>query len=217
MIDRLALQGFDISEYSAAVIGVGGLGCNVATHLACAGIGKLILCDFDTVSESNLNRQFLYTCADIGGEKVTLAARRLAALAPETEISPVSRKIEAPENLAFADEADIVFLAVDNNPARKTVQEYCRLKNKPLVNGGVNGFFGTAYLWLPGKTPDLAAAGLLAAENPHISAVSSTVGVIGALEAQFGIKYLLGETDVAGTLHVLDGEEIRKLPLRRHE
>ena len=59
MIDRIALQGFDIRKYTAAVIGCGGLGCNIATHLACAGIGKLILCDFDTVSESNLNRQFL--------------------------------------------------------------------------------------------------------------------------------------------------------------
>ena len=214
MIDRIALQGFDLKEYCAAVIGAGGLGCNIATHLACAGIGKLVLCDFDTVSESNLNRQFLYTHADIGQKKVTLAVKRLSALAPEAEILPVSQKIETPEDLAFADETDIVFLAVDNNAARRTVQEYCREKKKPLVNGGVNGFYGTAYLWLPGKTPDLKTAGLLDTENPRISAVSSTVGIIGALEVQLGIKYLLGETDVAGTLHVLDGEEIQKLPLR---
>ena len=214
MIDRIALQGFDIKKYTAAVIGCGGLGCNIATHLACAGIGKLILCDFDTVSESNLNRQFLYTHADIGSEKVTLAAKRLSALAPETEIRPVSQKIGTPEDLAFANDADIVFLAVDNNAARHTVQEYCREKKKPLVNGGVNGFYGTAYLWLPGKTPDLKAAGLLDVENPRISAVSSTVGVIGALEVQLGVKLLLGEADAAGALHVLDGEEIHKLRLR---
>jgi molybdopterin/thiamine biosynthesis adenylyltransferase len=214
MIDRIALQGFDIQKYTAAVIGAGGLGCNIATHLACAGIGKLVLCDFDTVSESNLNRQFLYTHTDIGNEKVTLAAKRLSALAPETQILPVLRKIGTPEDLAFADGADIVFLAVDNNAARRTVQEYCRSKNKPLVNGGVNGFYGTAYLWLPGKTPDLKTAGLLDTENPRVSAISSTVGIIGALEVQLGIKYLLGDAGAAGTLHVLDGEEIHKLRLR---
>jgi adenylyltransferase/sulfurtransferase len=216
MIDRMALQGFDIKKHTAAVIGTGGLGCNIATHLACAGIGKLVLCDFDTVSESNLNRQFLYTHADIGKEKVTLASIRLSALAPETELLPVSQKIGTPEDLAFADNADIVFLAVDNNAARHAVQEYCRIKKKPLVNGGVNGFYGTAYLWLPGKTPDLKTAGLLDTENPRISAVSSTVGIIGALEVQLGIKYLLGDAGAAGTLHVLDGEEIKKLPLRRN-
>ncbi|MBQ6553643.1 MAG: ThiF family adenylyltransferase [Firmicutes bacterium] len=82
MTDRLALQGFEIADKTAAVLGCGGLGCNVATHLACAGIGRLMLCDFDAVSGSNLNRQFLYTAADIGKPKAPLAAARLKATSP---------------------------------------------------------------------------------------------------------------------------------------
>ena len=213
MIDRQALQGFDISDKTAAVIGCGGLGCNIATHLVCAGIGRLILCDRDTVSESNLNRQFLYTAADLGKEKVFLAEQRLNATAPGTEITAVSVRIETPEDLSFVTDADIVFTALDNNAARKAVQIFCTDSDIPLVNGGVNGFFGTAYLYLPGRTPDLSAAGMLTAENKKTLSVSSTVGVIGALEAHLGIRYLTGHTENAGKLYVFDDGMISVLKI----
>ena len=213
MPDRLALQGFDVADKTAAVLGCGGLGCNVATHLACAGIGRLLLCDYDTVSESNLNRQFLYTAADIGKPKAPLAAKRLAATAPGTAFEVYEKRIGTPEDLAFAERADIVFLAVDNNPARAAAQAFCKARGLPLVNGGVNGFFGTAYLYVPGRTPDLTAAGQLAAENGITRSVSSTVGVIGALEAHLGIRYLLGDAAPAGRLYVFDDGTVTALPL----
>lgn len=215
MIDRVSLQGFDLSDKTAAVIGCGGLGCHVATHLACAGIGKLLLCDFDTVSETNLNRQFLYTAADIGKEKVFLAKERLKATAPSTEIAAFCKKTEAAADLSFAAEADILFAAVDNNAARTIMEAFCDVHGVPLVNGGVNGFFGVAYLYLPGKTPGLAAAGLLAAENKQTLSVSSTVGLIGALEAHLGIRCLLGDESEAGKLHVFDGGAVSVLPLKQ--
>ncbi len=52
------IQGFDISDKSAVIIGCGGLGTNVSVNLAGAGIGRLLLIDFDTVEERNLNRQY---------------------------------------------------------------------------------------------------------------------------------------------------------------
>lgn len=213
-IDRASVQGFSLSGKCAAVLGCGGLGCNIATHLSCAGIGKLILCDFDTVSASNLNRQFLYSVADLGKEKVSLAKAKLNGIAPETEIVTFQRKITAPQDLGFCSGADIVFLAVDNNAARAAAQTFCSQNGLPLVNGGVNGFYGTAYLYLPGKTPDLAAAGMLSAENGVTRSVSSTVGVIGALQVHLGIRYLLGDLTSAGKLHVFDGGEIHTLTIK---
>ena len=98
------------------------------------------------------------------------------------------------------------------------LQDFCRKKNLPLVNGGVNGFFGTAYLYLPGQTPDLTAAGMLAVENQKTRSVSSTVGVIGALEAHLGICHLIGSPEgSAGVLHVSDGGEIRRLTIKEHD
>ena len=58
MANPYKTKAVDVTQKSAAVIGCGGLGCNISVHLAGLGIGKLILADFDTVSESNLNRQF---------------------------------------------------------------------------------------------------------------------------------------------------------------
>ena len=78
----------------------------------------------------------------------------------------------------------------------------------------MNGFYGSAYLYLPGQTPDLAAAGMLSAENGRISAVSSTVGVIGALQAHLGIRFLLGDTAPAGKLHIFDNGEIHTLTIK---
>ncbi len=217
MINRLDLQGFDICGKKAAVIGCGGLGCHVATHLACAGIGTLLLCDGDTVTESNLNRQFLYTAADIGKHKVYLARERLQTLAPQTVIKAFCMRIVSPDDLAFTEGADILFAAVDNNAARAVAQAFCKAKGIPLVNGGVNGFFGSAYLFVPGKTPDLSAAGMLDAENPKTRSVTTTVGVIGALQAHLGIRYFTGDEQAAGALYIFDCGTVTRLPLRRSD
>ena len=85
-------QGFDISKKSAALIGCGGLGCNMAVHLAGAGLDTLYICDFDTVSETNLNRQFLYTADDIGRKKTDVMKERLSAYAPDCKIITADKK-----------------------------------------------------------------------------------------------------------------------------
>ena len=88
-------QGFSLKKFTAAVIGVGGLGCNIATHLAGAGIGRLLLFDFDKISETNLNRQFLYTKDSIGEDKVFEAKKRLEEY---SEIILKSPRIISPKN-----------------------------------------------------------------------------------------------------------------------
>lgn len=214
MTDRKTLQGFDVGDKCAAVVGCGGLGCHIATHLVCAGVGKLIVIDADEVSESNLNRQFLFTVNDIGRKKVFLAAGRLQAICPECEIVPVDKRVSTPADLEIAGGADILFSAVDNNAARSVLERFCRERGIPLVNGGVNGFFGSAYLYVPGRTPDLSAAGMLERENGRTVSVSSTVGLIGALEAQLGLCYLTGSpATTPGALYVLDGGEIRTMKI----
>ena len=212
-MNKSETQGFDISGKSAAVIGCGGLGCNIAVHLAGAGIGKLLLIDYDTVSESNLNRQFLYSTEDAGKFKAELAAAKLKKYSPNTDITFVNRKINTTEDLNEIKNLDIVFLAVDNNEARKLLQKICAENKIPLVNGGINGFLGTAYLYVPEKSPCLDCAGLTEKESGGVS-VSSTAGIIGALEAEIGIKHLLGNDEAAGILHIYDNGEINKLKIK---
>ena len=75
-----------ISNSTALLIGVGGIGCAAASYLASSGVGRLILCDFDTVDTTNLGRQFLYGPDDVGKLKAKTAAERLRAINPDIHI-----------------------------------------------------------------------------------------------------------------------------------
>ena len=74
---------------SILIVGLGGLGCPVATYLTAAGVGSIDLCDPDTVDLSNLQRQVLYTTDDCGNLKVNCAKTRLEALNSAVEINVI--------------------------------------------------------------------------------------------------------------------------------
>src|SRR5579863_5926408 len=68
------------------LIGVGGLGSPAALYLAAAGVGTLGLTDYDTVDESNLQRQVLFDTASVGRRKTSVARARLEQLNPGTRV-----------------------------------------------------------------------------------------------------------------------------------
>ena len=202
-------QGFSLKDKSTLILGCGGLGCNIAIHLAGAGIGKMMLCDFDKVSESNLNRQFLYTKEDIGKSKVDCARKRLELFSPECEISAWEGEIRKASELDFAKDCDIIFSAVDNDKARLILIELAEKYNIPLVLGGIDGFYGMAYLYLPNKSslPPITENGSKASFS-----VSTTAGIIGSAQAALGIRYLLTKDEsIAGRLLVYDEAEWQTL------
>lgn len=103
-----------LREAKVAVLGVGGLGGWSAWALACVGIGEMWLIDGDRVEASNLNRQILYTEADIGLLKVEAAAARLRAFNPAMRVSATARRLESEVEIAdFIAGADIVVDAAD--------------------------------------------------------------------------------------------------------
>ena len=101
------------SSATVAVCGLGGLGSNIAIALARAGIGKLMLIDFDRVDITNLHRQ-QYKANQIGCCKAHALAENLLEIAPYTEIQAVTEKLTE-ENLAcFLEAADVVCEAFDD-------------------------------------------------------------------------------------------------------
>ncbi len=105
------------SSATVAVCGLGGLGSNIAIALARAGIGKLLLIDFDRVDMTNLHRQ-QYKANQIGCYKADALAENLSEIAPYTEITAVRAKITE-ENLAdLLKEADVVCEAFDKAEAK---------------------------------------------------------------------------------------------------
>jgi len=75
------------------IIGLGGLGSPVAIYLAAAGVGSLVLCDFDKVDSSNIHRQILHDSNSLGRNKVDSAFERLAEVNPDCQIRTINQPI----------------------------------------------------------------------------------------------------------------------------
>lgn len=207
-------QGFSLKNFICAVIGIGGLGCNIAVHLAGAGIKNLILCDFDKVSDTNLNRQFLYTEEDIGKEKVISAKEKLLKYAPDVTVTAYSIKIEndnIPEELK---KCDMIFLAADNKKAREVLSDFSKENNIPLMMGGIDGFYGKTYLYIPHVTPCPRCAGMLEGKKAETN-ISAAAGIIGSLQTAVGIQYLITkDTSLGGKLTVFDKDTFSELLIK---
>jgi bacteriocin biosynthesis cyclodehydratase domain-containing protein len=103
-----------LREAKVAVLGVGGLGGSAAMWLACCGVGEMWLIDGDRVEVSNLNRQVLYSEADVGLLKVEAAARRLRAFNSSMKVTAAARRLESQSDIAeFIAGADVVIDAAD--------------------------------------------------------------------------------------------------------
>ncbi len=127
---------------SILVIGAGGLGCPAMQYLAGAGIGRLIIVDFDRIDISNLNRQVLFTPDDIGDYKAEVAARKLKQFNPQVIIETVT----APLSTAIAAEhlphCDLVLDCTDRPDVRYLINDLCVQHNKPFIYAGIYRFEG---------------------------------------------------------------------------
>lgn len=213
MADKELTQGFSLKDKSCAVIGLGGLGTNVAVHLAGAGIGELYLYDFDTVNETNLNRQFMYTADNVGKYKTDALKKRLSEYAPECRITEENKKISDISDLQIVQNCDIVFSCVDNNKARIILEKFCRENNIPLVHGGIDGFYGVAYLYVPSCSLTPSEAGLCEGKKAKFN-ISSVAGIIGSYQASLGIQYLLtNDSFLGGRILIFDENKAETLNL----
>src|SRR5271157_4995257 len=129
------VEGYDQGIFSSkrvAVIGCGALGNYVALGLTGFGLKEIVLADFDTIDESNLNRQLVFTNADVGKVKSTALKERIdeRVLVDQTLVTDQPVQI-TPDNVSFILEdtdgkpVDVVFLCVDNVQTRLEINDYC--------------------------------------------------------------------------------------------
>lgn len=211
--EKIKAQGFDISEKTACVIGCGGLGTVISVHLAGAGIKKLYLCDFDKVESSNLNRQFLYCREDIGKTKCEAMKAALEKYSSFSSYVCINKKIKGEADLSFAKDCDIIFSAVDNHETVKILEDFSTRNNIPLVCGGIDGFYGMAYLYLPGETAPPSYAGFSGGEKAKFN-IGSTAGIIGSFQASLAIRYLITkDKSLGGRLLIFDEKQTETLKI----
>jgi sulfur carrier protein ThiS adenylyltransferase len=137
-----------LGKRCVAIAGCGGLGSNAAVALTRAGIGKLILVDFDKVEESNLNRQYFFR-SDLGKVKSEALAIHLKGINPDIELEVHNEKIETSTVETLFGSADILIEAFDKAESKKWLIETWATKypQKPVVCGsGVSGFGNSSAL-----------------------------------------------------------------------
>jgi len=206
------------------IIGLGGLGSPVAMYLAAAGIGHLVLNDFDTVDLNNLQRQIAHQTGDIGRSKVESARDKLAAINPDIQVSLLTKRLSPESLLQEVNSASLVVDASDNFETRFAVNQACVNTATPLVSGAAIRFEGQLMVYDPEVKDcpcyaclyeDLEDGDLSCAAN---GVLASLVGVIGSLQATEAIKLLTGIGEsLAGYLLVFDARAMdwRKLKLPR--
>ena len=199
----IARHGADLhkrfSSATVAVCGLGGLGSNIAVALARAGIGKLLLIDFDRVDLTNLHRQ-QYKTDQIGRYKTDALAENLSEIAPYTEIRAVTEKITEGNIANLFKDADIVCEALDN------------AESKAMLANGVLEHLPRCFL--------VAASGMAGMDTPNtirtrkimkrfylcgdeVSEVEASVGLVAprvmlcaAHQAHTVLRILAGEYEV---------------------
>ncbi|MCP4333473.1 MAG: HesA/MoeB/ThiF family protein, partial [Gammaproteobacteria bacterium] len=124
-----------ILDASVLIVGVGGLGSPAAMYLAAAGVGKLILSDYDIVETSNLQRQIIHSHASVGENKVDSGKQTLVALNPDCKVDVIGYQLEGDELRQVIDSVDIVLDCSDNYPTRFEVNRYCVETATRLVTG----------------------------------------------------------------------------------
>ncbi len=197
-----------------AVVGLGALGSAQAELLVRAGVGHLVLVDRDVVELSNLQRQHLYTGADVGIPKVHAAARHLKAIWPEVVLDLHAVDLN-PDTVDVLKGVQVILDGTDNWPTRWLLNDFAVREGVPLVYGAALQAEGLAMAVLPGEGPCLACVFPPPQEGDvdtcdRVGVLNTVTTVVASLQVQMVLHILLG-WPMAPRLHRVD---LRTLQVR---
>lgn len=205
-------------------VGAGGLGSPALMYLAAAGVGTLGIVEFDTVDESNLQRQIIHGQSDIGRSKAESARESVQEINPLIQVNLHQERLDSYNVMEIFAQYDLIVDGTDNFATRYLVNDACVLLNKPYVWGSIYRFEGQASVFWsehgpcyrcvypepppPGMVPSCAEGGVL-------GVLCASIGSIQVTEA---IKVLAGIGDpLVGTVMTYDALEMsyRRLRVRK--
>jgi adenylyltransferase/sulfurtransferase len=187
-----------IKRASALIVGVGGLGSPAAMYLAAAGIGRLGLVDFDTVDETNLQRQILYGESVVGERKLDAAWKRLRDLNRNLRIETFNDRLSSRNAMPLMEPYDIILDGTDNFAARYLVNDACVMLRKPNVYASIYRFEGQVSVFDATRGPCYRC---LYPDPPPPNLVPSCAeggvlgvlpGIVGSIQATEAIKLITG-------------------------
>jgi molybdopterin/thiamine biosynthesis adenylyltransferase len=213
LLPQIGIEGQQkLLESHALLIGAGGLGSPIALYLASAGVGRITICDHDTVDLTNLQRQIAHRTESIGSMKVDSARKALAAINPEVDVVALPERIEGQRLEELVASADVVLDGSDNFATRHAVNRACVRLRKPLVSGAGVRFDGQIAVF-DMRSPQSPCYHCLFPEHGDnedvrcavMGVFAPLVGIIGAMQAAEALKLLAGiGTPLTGRLLLLD-------------
>ncbi|MFT5113664.1 MAG: molybdopterin/thiamine biosynthesis adenylyltransferase [Parasphingorhabdus sp.] len=212
-------------DSTALIIGMGGLGSPVAMYLAAAGVGHLVISDFDHVDESNLQRQIIHSQTTIGDSKASSAASRLAEINPATIVDAFDYELDGDELRQQVDAADVIIDCTDNFTSRFELNRMSIASGTPLVSAAAIRWEAQMSTYDPRVEespcyqclyPDISVEGATCAGE---GVVAPLVGIVGSIQAMETLKVLMDVGDtLVGQLLLLDGlsMEFQSIQLARN-
>lgn len=206
----------------ALIIGAGGLGSPSALYLAASGVGRITICDGDSVDLTNLQRQIAHFTHSLGTNKATSAQRTLKAINPEISVTAIPQRVEGAELDHLVAQSDVVLDASDNFATRHAVNRACVAHGKPLVSGAAIRFDGQVAVF-DLRSPSspcyhclFPEAGGEEGERCAVMGVfAPLVGIIGSTQAAEALKILSGAGQpLNGRLLLLDGLQMEWRSIR---
>jgi molybdopterin/thiamine biosynthesis adenylyltransferase len=211
MLPAIGIEGQErLLASRVLILGLGGLGSPAAMYLAAAGVGTLVLADFDRVDLSNLQRQILHTTPRIGTLKTASAKEAVRALNPDCRVETVERLLEPEQLVAETEKADLVLDCSDNFATRFAVNAACVATHTPLVSGAAIRMEGQVSVF--GGRPGDPCYRCLYDDEEEIDescsengVLAPLVGIIGSIQACEAVKLLTGVgASLTGRLLLLD-------------
>ncbi|MEM3670185.1 MAG: HesA/MoeB/ThiF family protein [Thermoprotei archaeon] len=193
---------------NVCVVGLGGLGSNVAMSLAAAGVGHIRIVDHDVVSLPDLHRQLLYRPQDVGFAKVDAAKRRLTELNPDVNVDAVCAHVGSSYTPPLSG-TDVIVDCLDNFAARYRLHRAAAAAGLPVVHGSALEYYGTASSFLPSGSPcfeclypSMSDAG--APTCAQVGVLPQTVLAVSSIQAAETLGFLTGKPNLIGKLLFID-------------
>jgi molybdopterin/thiamine biosynthesis adenylyltransferase len=198
-----------LKRSSVAVVGLGGLGSQVAVSLAAMGVGRLKLVDFDVVSLPDLHRQTLYSESDLGRAKVEAAKEALEKRNGSIKVDAVCELVEPDNAVDVVSDADVVVDALDSFSARYSLSRACKAQRKPVVFGSAIEEYGNVCVFRPwqGLCLECVYPGLRDADFPTCAVAGvfpQLVQVVGAIQSLEAVRLITGDPTLLNTLLFID-------------
>jgi adenylyltransferase/sulfurtransferase len=186
ILEKFGIEGQKkLKNAKVLCVGAGGLGCSALQYLTASGVGNITIIDSDSVAESNLHRQILYSSDDIGKNKALVAKQKLQKQNPFVQIIAIDENLSKNNVLNLFSSHDVIIDGTDNFATRYLCNDAAVITNKPWVYGAIYTFQGQVSVF---NFNGSATYRCLFPEppSPENSPNCADVGVIGVLPGIIG-------------------------------